>query len=108
LAYDVVADTYRRPQGQVLRRTSPEAKSVLYDYNIGACPRAAFIGLKVDMRKTGESTTKVVKNDQKHADCSLGSLWAVSGNRGLRLFADRAENADWLCAGFKYPQTRML
>jgi transposase len=36
-AYDAAADTYRCPQGQVLRRTSQEAKSILYYYNPGAC-----------------------------------------------------------------------
>jgi transposase len=41
-AYDAAADTYRCPQGQVLRRTSQEAKSMLYYYNISACGACAF------------------------------------------------------------------
>ena len=41
-AYDAAADTYRCPQGQVLHRTSQEAKSILYYYNPSACRDCAL------------------------------------------------------------------
>lgn len=40
--YDAAADTYRCPQGQVLRRTSPAARSILYYYNPTACRACAL------------------------------------------------------------------
>jgi len=41
-AYDAAADTYRCPQGQVLRRTSQKEKSMLYYYNPSACRDCAL------------------------------------------------------------------